>query len=435
MSLHSKFFKPFIPPAIVFAVLAFPVTQATAAEILLDKIVAVINDEVVMASELESRTQEIYSQLQQKGTEIPSRETFVSQVLEKLILERIQLLKGSRVGIRFSDAEVNEALENMAKRQGMTLSELVEKAHNSGTKLSALRQRVRNEMIIGRVQEGSMNRRITITEQAIDNFLNSEEGRSWSSPDVNLGHILLPLSAGAPKDEVTSIQEKVLDLYNKAKDGADFKSLAIAHSSGQNALKGGDLGWRKTAQLPTLFISALDDLSPGQISEPIRSNAGYHLLKLYDRRGGGGQLIEQHRVRHILLSPSEIRSDEETLEAITKLRADIEGGKDFAAAAKEHSEDIGSVMSGGVLGWSVPGQFVPQFEETMKSVEINEVSEPFKSQFGWHILQVTERRKQDFTQKIKRSQAKNIIKQRKFQEELQIWLQEIRDEAFVEIKS
>jgi len=290
-------------------------------------------------------------------------------------------------------------------------------------------------MIIGRVQEGSMNRRITITEQAIDNFLNSEEGRSWSSPDVNLGHILLPLSAGAPKDEVTRIQEKVLDLYNKAKDGADFKSLAIAHSSGQNALKGGDLGWRKTTQLPTLFISALDDLSPGQISDPIRSNAGYHLLKLYDRRGGGGQLVEQHRVRHILLSPSEIRSDEETLEVIKKLRTDIREGKDFAAVAKEHSEDIGSAMSGGVLGWSVPGQFVPQFEKTMKSVEINEVSEPFKSQFGWHILQVTERRKKDFTQKIKRSQAKNIIKQRKFQEELQIWLQEIRDEAFVEIKS
>lgn len=434
MTLHRKFFKLF-SPAIAIAALIFPATQAVAEEVLLDKIVAVINDEIVMASELEGRTSEIYSQLQQKGTEIPSRETFVSQVLERLILERIQLLKGRRVGIRFSDAEVNEALENMAKRQNMTLSELVEKAHNSGTKLSALRQRVRNEMIIGRVQEGSMNRRITITEQAIDNFLNSEEGRSWSSPDVNLGHILLPLSSGAPKDEVTKVQEKVLDLYNKAKDGADFKSLAIAHSSGQNALSGGDLGWRKTTQLPTLFISALDDLSPGQISEPIRSNAGYHLLKLYERRGGGGQLIDQHFVRHILLSPSEIRSDEETLEAINQLRAQIQAGKDFAAAAKEHSEDIGSAMSGGGLGWSVPGQFVPQFEKTMKSVAIGEISEPFKSQFGWHILQVTERRKQDFTEDIKRSQARNIIKQRKFDEELQIWLQEIRDEAFVEIKS
>ena len=199
MSLRSKFFKPFIPPAIVFAVLAFPATQATAEEILLDKIVAVINDEVVMASELESRTKKSTLNFSKKVPRFPLRDAFISQVLEKLILERIQLLKGSRVGIRFSDAEVNQALENMAKRQNMTLSELVEKAHNSGTKLSALRQRVRNEMIIGRVQEGSMNRRITITEQAIDNFLNSEEGRSWSSPDVNLGHILLPLICRCPK--------------------------------------------------------------------------------------------------------------------------------------------------------------------------------------------------------------------------------------------
>ena len=434
MSLRSRFFKS-LSPAIVFAALTFPVTQVTTEEILLDKIVAVINDDIVMASELESRTSEIYAQLQKKGTEIPSREAIVSQVLERLILERIQLSKGHRVGIRFSDAEVNQSLERMARNQNMTLSELVEKAHESGTKLSSLRQRVRNEMIIGRVQEGSINRRITVTEQSIDNFLNSEEGRSWSSPDVNLGHILLPLSSGAPKDQVTQVQEKVLELYNKAKDGADFKSLAIAHSSGQNALSGGDLGWRKTTQLPTLFISALDDLSPGQISEPIRSNAGYHLLKLYDRRGGGNRIIKQHHVRHILLSPSEIRSDEETLEAINQLRTEIQEGKDFATVAKEHSEDLGSAMSGGGLGWSVPGQFVPQFEKTMKAVEIGQVSEPFKSQFGWHILQVTERRKQDFSRDIKRSQARQIIKQRKFQEELQVWLQEIREEAFVEIKS
>ncbi len=433
MNVRIKLFQQISTAALVVA-LALPSMLTTAEEVLLDQIVAVINDEVVMSSELQSRANEIYSQLQQSGTEIPPREALVSQVLERLILERIQLLKGRRIGIRFSDAEVNQAMEGMAKRQNMTLSEMVEKAHQSGTKLSAVRQRVRNELIIGRVQEGSMNRRINITEQTIDNFLNSEEGRSWTSPDVNLGHILLPLSAGAPRDEVTHIQEKILDLYNQAQGGTDFQSLAIANSAGQNALKGGNLGWRKTAQLPSLFITALQDLSPGQISEPIRSDAGYHLLKLYERRGGS-QVVEQHNVRHILLSPSEIRSDEETLAAINKLRKEIQEGKDFASVAKKHSEDIGSAMSGGGLGWSVPGQFVPQFEKTMNTIDLNQVSEPFSSQFGWHILQVTERRKQDFTEDIKRSQARNIIKQRKFQEELQIWLQEIRDEAFVEIKS
>jgi len=433
MNVRNKFFRQISAAALVIA-LALPIMPITAEEVLLDQVVAVINDEVVMSSELQARANEIYSQLQQSGTEIPPRDALISQVLERLILERIQLLKGQRVGIRFSDAEVNEAMENMAKRQNMTLSEMVEKAHQSGTKLSAIRQRVRNELIIGKVQEGSINRRINITEQAIDNFLNSQEGRSWSSPDVNLGHILLPLSAGAPRDKVTKTQEKILDIYNQAQNGTDFKSLAIANSAGQNALKGGDLNWRKTAQLPNLFITAIQDLSPGQISEPIRSDAGYHLLKLYERRGGG-RVLEQHNVRHILLSPSEIRTDEETLATINKLRKEIQDGKDFTAAAKEYSEDIGSAMSGGGLGWSVPGQFVPQFEKTMNTIEIGQVSEPFKSQFGWHILQVTERRKQDFTEDIKRSQARNIIKQRKFQEELQIWLQEIRDEAFVEIKS
>lgn len=430
MSESRKFFQR-LSIATLLVALSLPIT---AEEILLDKIVAVIDDEVVMASELESRAAEIYSRLQENGTQIPSREVFIPQVLEQLILERIQLLKGRQAGIRFSNAEVNQSIANMAKRQNMTMTELVEKAHDSGTKLSTLRQRIRNEMIINRVQEGSINRRITITEQAIENFLNTEEGRSWSSPDVELGHILLALSPGAPRDEVTRIQEKILAIYTQAQNGEDFKSLAIANSSGQKALKGGDLGWRKATQLPDLFVTAIENLSPGQVSEPIRSDAGYHLLKLYGRRGGSGQLVLQHNVRHILLSPSEIRSDEKTLDEINKLRTEIQAGKDFAISAKEHSEDIGSAMSGGNLGWSVPGQFVPKFEETMGAIEIDQISEPFHSQFGWHILQVTERRKQDFSKEIKRSQGRNILRQRQFQEELQIWLQEIRDEAFVEIK-
>lgn len=421
---------------LVLAALIFPAITllANAADIPLDGIVAVVNDEVVMTSELEIRLQQIYRQLEKNGTAAPPRETLVPQVLDRLVLERIQLLKGRQVGIRFSDAEVNDTLDAMAKKQNITLDELVENAHQDGITLANLRQQIRNELIINRVQEGSMNRRITITEQSIDNFLRSEEGRSWSSPDVNLGHILLPLSAGAPRDEVTQIQNKASELYQQAKNGADFKSLAIAHSSGQNALNGGDLGWRDPTQLPDLFVSAIKNLSPGQVSVPIRSDAGYHLLKLYERRGSNGQVVVQNNVRHILLEPSEIRSPDETHEAIKAIRKQAAEGKDFGALAKKYSDDIGSAMSGGELGWSVPGQFVPLFEEIMNNIEINEVSEPFETQFGWHILQVTKRREQDFTEEIKRSQARNIIKQRRFQEELQIWLQEIRDEAFVEIK-
>jgi peptidyl-prolyl cis-trans isomerase SurA len=446
MSIRSKFFKqvnattklarfalPLSLAASITLLLGLPATLS-AEEILLDKIVAVVNDEVVMASELETRTNEIYAQIQAKGTNVPSREAIIPQVLERLILERLQLLKGRQVGIRFSDAEINQTMENMAKQQGMTLNELVEKAHQNGTKLSTIRQQIRDEMIIRRVQEGIINRRVTITDQAIDNFLNSEEGRSSTSPDVHLGHILLPLSAGAAREDIALVQEKISHIYQQLENGNSFESLAIATSSGQNALQGGDLGWRKTAQLPSLFITAIEDLSPGEVSQPIRSDAGYHILKLYERRGASGQKIQQHLARHILLKPTEIRSDEETLKAINELRSRIEAGEDFAALAKEYSEDIGSAMSGGSLGWSVPGQFVSEFENIMNTIELNQVSEPFRSQFGWHILQVTDRRKQDFSDNIKRSQAKNILKQRRFQEELQIWLQEIRDEAYVEIK-
>ncbi len=446
MSIRSKFFRqvnattklarfalPLSLAASITLLLGLPATLS-AEEILLDKIVAVVNDEVVMASELETRTNEIYAQIQAKGTNVPSREAIIPQVLERLILERLQLLKGRQVGIRFSDAEINQTMENMAKQQGMTLNELVEKAHQSGTKLSTIRQQIRDEMIIRRVQEGIINRRVTITDQAIDNFLNSEEGRSSTSPDVHLGHILLPLSAGAAREDIALVQEKISHIYQQLENGNSFESLAIATSSGQNALQGGDLGWRKTAQLPSLFITAIEDLSPGEVSQPIRSDAGYHILKLYERRGASGQKIQQHLARHILLKPTEIRSDEETLKAINELRSRIEAGEDFAALAKEYSEDIGSAMSGGSLGWSVPGQFVSEFENIMNTIELNQVSEPFRSQFGWHIVQVTERRKQDFSDNIKRSQARNILKQRRFQEELQIWLQEIRDEAFVEIK-
>ena len=210
--------------------------------------------------------------------------------------------------------------------------------------------------------------------------------------------------------------------------------MAITHSADQSALQGGDLGWRKMSELPEVLIGPIAGLEPGQVTDIIRSNAGLHILKLYDKRGGDQQMIQQSKVRHILLKPNEIRGDEDTYNALAAIAAKISAGESFADLAREHSEDIGSALNGGDLGWSLPGKFVPQFEQVMNSIPIDQVSEPFRSDFGWHILQVTERRDQDFSEDIKRAQAENILRQRKFESELQIWLQEIRDEAFVEIK-
>ena len=412
---------------------AFSVTASAQVEIL-DKVVAIVDEDVVLESEVQRRLATIYAQIQKSGTQPPPQEIVVQQVLERLISERLQLNMGYSAGIRITDAELNDAMARIASSNQLTMEEYAEQVHATGSTLSNVREEIRNEMILMRVQQGQVMRRIRISSQELDNFLNSEEGRFMTSPDVNVGHILLPVPSGKNNDEVNAILQRAQGLLDEANNGTDFRQLAIANSSDQTALQGGDLGWRKMAQLPGVFIEAVEKLEIDQISEPIRSDAGYHLIKLYERKGGGEQLIEQHFARHILIKPNEIRDEATAVSQLTELRERIKAGEDFALLSKEFSEDPGSALNGGELGWSTPGMFVPEFEQTMGSIEINEVSAPFLSQFGWHILQVTERRNQDFSENITRNRAQNLLRQRKYEEELQVWLQEIRDEAFVEIK-
>jgi len=411
----------------------FSVTASAQIEIL-DKVVAIVDEDVVLESEVQRRLATIYAQIQQSGTQPPPQEIIVQQVLERLISERLQLNMGYSAGIRITDAELNDAMARIAKSNQLTMEQYAEQIHATGSTLSNVREEIRNEMILMRVQQGQVMRRIRISNQELDNFLNSEEGRFMTSPDVNVGHILLPVPSGKNTDEVNAILQRAQGILDQANSGTDFRQLAIANSADQTALQGGDLGWRKMAQLPGVFIEAVEKLEIDQVSEPIRSDAGYHLIKLYERKGGGEQLIEQHFARHILIKPNQIRDEATVVSQLTELRERIKAGEDFALLTKEFSEDPGSALNGGELGWSTPGMFVPEFEQTMGSIELNEVSAPFLSQFGWHILQVTERRNQDFSENITRNRAQNLLRQRKYEEELQVWLQEIRDEAFVEIK-
>ena len=412
---------------------AFSITASAQLEIL-DKVVAVLDEDVVLESEVQRRLATIYNQIKQSGTQPPPQDILVQQVLERLISERLQLNMGYNAGIRITDTELNDAMARIATGNQLTMEQYIEQIHASGSTLANVRDEIRDEMILMRVQQGQVMRRIRISNQELDNFLNSEEGRFMTSPDVNVGHILLPVPSGKSSDEVNAILQRAQSLLSEAQNGTDFRQLAIANSADQTALQGGDLGWRKMAQLPGVFIEAVEKLDIGQISDPIRSDAGYHLIKLYERRGGGEQLIEQHFARHILIKPNEIRDEATAVSQLKELRERIKDGEDFALLAKEFSEDPGSALNGGELGWSTPGMFVPEFEQTMGSIELNEVSAPFLSQFGWHILQVTERRKQDFSENITRNRAQNLLRQRKYEEELQVWLQEIRDEAFVEVK-
>ena len=420
----------------LLALLLTTVSVTASAQLeILDRVAAVVDEDVVLESEVQRRLASIYAQIKQSGTQPPPQEILLQQVLERLISERLQLNMGFDAGVRITDAELNEALGRIASSNELTMEQYAEQVHASGSTLSNVREEIRNEMILMRVQQGQVMRRIRISSQELDNFLNSEEGRFMTSPDVNVGHILLPVPSGKSNAEVNAILQRAQGLLDEANSGTDFRQLAIANSADQTALQGGDLGWRKMAQLPGVFIEAVEQLEIDQISEPIRSDAGYHLIKLYERKGGGEQLIEQHFARHILIKPNQIRDEATVISQLTELRERIKAGEDFALLSKEFSEDPGSALNGGELGWSTPGMFVPEFEQTMGSIEIDEVSAPFLSQFGWHILQVTERRNQDFSENITRNRAQNLLRQRKYEEELQVWLQEIRDEAFVEIKA
>ena len=420
--------------ALICASVLFVSIGATAQITLLDKVIAVVDDDIVLQSELDQRMATIFTQIQQSGTKAPPQDILLQQVLDRLISERLQLNIGYNAGIRIGDEELNQAIARIASSNKLTMEEYVAQIHTQGSTVAVVREQIRNEITIMRVQQGKVMRRIRISEQELDNFLNSEEGRFLTSPDVNVGQILLSVPSGTSLEETDAILARAKELQAQAVDGTDFRQLAIANSADQSALQGGDLGWRKMAQLPGVFIDAVEQMDIGQVSDPIRSGAGYHLLKLYERRGGGEQLIEQHFARHILVKPNQIRDQETTVALLNKLRDRSIAGEDFAALAKEFSEDPGSALKGGELGWSTPGMFVPEFEQTMGSIALNEVSAPFSSQFGWHILQVTDRRNEDFSTNILRNRAQNMLRERKYEEELQVWLQEIRDEAFIEIK-
>ncbi|MFC6634433.1 peptidylprolyl isomerase [Microbulbifer taiwanensis] len=400
----------------------------------LDRVVAVVDDDVVMASELQQRMSTIMNQIQAQQVQAPPADILQRQVLEQLIIERLQLQMASRAGVTVSEAELDQAIARVQQNAGVSPEQFRQRLAADGLSMKTFRQQIRQELLIRRVEQGSVNRRIQITDQDIDNFLRSKEGEFWKSPQYELGHILIPVSSSAPSDEVTKAREKAEQLAGQSRGGVDFRRLAIANSAGQNALAGGDLGWRKTVELPTLFADALDGLTVGDVTDPFRSDAGFHLLKIHAQRGSTEQVVEQTKVRHILVKPSAILSDDDAYNKLVELRQQILDGADFGELARENSEDIGTMLSGGDLGWSMPGQFVPEFTQAMDNTPVGEVTMPFRSQFGWHILQVEGRRKQDMTDQYIRNQAANLLRNRRYEEELQNWRREIRDQAYVEIK-
>ena len=400
----------------------------------LDRVVAIVDEDVVLESELNDRAQAVLQRLKGQYTQLPEEDVLRKQVLEQLIVERVELGLAKRYEIKVEEAEIDQAIDRIREKSKMTAEELAADLKRQGLSIAGLRNQIHDELTINHLQQGVVSNRIKVTPQEIDNFLASSDGKFATSPDFHIGHILIAVPSTADAETIAEAEKKAKEIYQRLQGGADFAQQAIANSNDQAALQGGDIGWRKLAQLPELFGNQLANLKAGEVTQPFRSGAGFHILKNIEQRGGGQQLVEQTHARHILVKTSEIMDDNQAREKLIALKGKIEKGEDFGKLAKENSEDTGSMLSGGDLGWSSPGMFVAAFETAMGETAVGKITSPFKSEFGWHILQVLERRKEDMSEQMKRNQAQNVIRSRRFDEEFQLWLTQIREEAFVEIK-
>jgi peptidyl-prolyl cis-trans isomerase SurA len=399
----------------------------------LDSIVAVVNSNVIMQSELDAKLAIIRQRLDESGTQLPPRQILQRQVLDRLILEQLQTQIAREQGIQVDDQILNDNLRRLARRNNMTLAQFREILESDGFDYEEFREDVRTEIMLSQLRRQMVDNRVDVTDLEVEHELQNASLRK----DVNeyhLGHILVAVPEAASPDVIQEKQTKAQSLVTRIREGAPFRKTAVAESDGQNALEGGDLGWRKGAQLPTLFADKILAMQPGELTDPVRSTSGFHIVKLIDIRGEKRHVISQLKVRHILLKPDELTSEVEVRLRLEQLRQRILGGEDFAVLARSHSQDSVSAANGGDLGWVSPGDMVPQFEEVIFQMPLQDVSEPFPTRFGWHIAQVLDKRQHDSTETFKRSRAREFIRKRKADEEMQLWLRRLRDEAYVEYR-
>jgi len=406
--------------------------------VLADRIVAVVNNEVITQSDLRERVETVMRQLERSGTRIPPREVIEQQVLERMIVDRAQMQFARETGIVVDDAALDAAIARIAQNNGLSVADFRAALERDGIPYDRFREDVRTEMVLSRLREREINSRIQVSESEIDNFLAEQQREGVDSNiEFHLSHILIRVPEHATPDQLAERRQRAQEVRNRALAGEDFAQLAVAFSEAPDGLKGGDMGWRDAGKLPELFVKAVAALQPGQISEVLRSPAGFHVLKLHDRRGSATPLeamtVEQTRVRHILLRTNELVSEEEALRKLTVLRERIVQGADFAELARLNSDDA-SAARGGDLGWVLQGDTVPEFERAMNALAPGEISRPVKTPFGYHLIQVLERRVADVSGDRKRMEARRILHERKAEEAYQEWLRQLRDRAFVEYR-
>jgi peptidyl-prolyl cis-trans isomerase SurA len=406
----------------------------TVSAIPLDRILAVVNDEVILESELQEMESTVRQQLYQRNANVPPTDVFRRQILERLIIQRIQVQTARKVGIRVGDDSLNAALKQIASKNGLSLREFRDVLEQDSISFADFRESIREEMIISRLRKNQVEDKIVISDREVNNFLATQESQGATETAFQLAHILVSVPDAASPEQVQAAQAKLDKIRSLLNDGAAFSEVAAGYSDGQNALEGGDLGWRKAGELPTLFADVVPALAVGEVSDTLRSGSGFHLVYLSDKKSEETHLVKQTLASHILVRTNELTTDADAEKRLNQIRERIMNGDDFAELARAHSDDTGSAIDGGSLGWTSPGVMVPEFEEKMDELANGDISEVFKSRFGWHLIKVFERREQNMAEEFKRTKARSEIKRRKVAEDMENWLRQIRDEAYVEYR-
>lgn len=405
----------------------------------LDKVVAIVDEGVVLQSELNERIVEVRANAAGGGQPLPPPGELRTQLIESLVVENLQMQLATRMGIRYDDDTINSVMANIAEQNGLSFDDYVATLEAAGRYVST-REQIRRELMLRDLQRGMVNRRINITDQEIDNFLNSEMGRVSMAPDYFVSQTLIPVAENEPTDIIAAKEQFAQQMLTAINNGTPFDQVReVAQRAAATVpptafpVNGGELGWRKADGLPSLFVDIVPTMRAGEVRGPIRSPNGFHLVKLVEVRGALNSLVKQTRARHILISTNEIRTEEQAKALAQTLHDRIEAGEDFAAIARQNSDDSASVVAGGDMGWANEGGMPPEFETVVNALEVDELSEPFKTSYGWHVAQVLERREQDLSRQFSRQQAENTLRSRKFDVELQNWLIEIREQAYVKI--
>ncbi len=420
--------------SICFWAILLGASQGLCAKEELDKVIALVEDDVILKSEFQRSYNSVIQRVQAAGQQLPEDAKLREQVIDKLILDSILYQMAQRSGFRVDEQMINDAITNIAKGQNMSVEQFRRAIEGSGQSYELFREDVRKEIAATQVRNAQVRRKIFISEQEVDAIIDLMNKEGEQRNQYHLGHILIAIPQNADKDSRNEALAKAEGLVKRLREGANFERAAIGESQGPNALNGGDFGWRSIAQMPTLFVDPVRKLKIGEVSDPIRSGSGYHIIKLKDIRGEERVVVDQTQVRHILIKPDIINSDDAVVEQLRDIRQKIVSGKaTFEAMAEEHSQDLANAKQGGDMGWNKKGTFVPEFERAMASLQPGEVSEPVRTQFGYHLIEVLGRRAQDETDEAKKNRAQQILFNRKFDEALDSYLRETKEAAYIKI--